>query len=361
LAFDAANSSASQKQQQQQPPQATIGLEYSFVRAPPTASRESAHVWEAGGAGAASAGEAEWLTIPLTAQRLPSAGALLFLDASRPAAAGATALRVLSALRKRADECAKKGGAGGERGSRASSAGPGHAAASAAGGGAGAGALSLPFPLIVVGARWDAAAEMPLDARRALLALLRLAALAGGGGAVVCVGGRAGDGARAAVAPLRAAFLSSFCGAQAPAEGAPAAQNVADAGATRPPLIPPGSDALGALAESLAGLRHAPTPAELRAACETPAGFEKAAEALARALAAALPPPGAASAPAAVAAVAAAEEEDLFVLFPEPAVDAACEARLAQVAAAAAAAKEKERRVAAEARAAAAVASTSST
>jgi hypothetical protein len=136
---------------------------------------------------------------------------------------------------------------------------------------------------------------------------------------------------------------------------------VADAGATRAPLIPPGSDALSALAEALAGLRHAPTPAQLRAACDTPAGFELAAEALARALAAALPPGAASASSSAVDPDAAAEEEDLAVLFPEPAVDAACEARLAQVAAAVAAAKDKERRVAAEARAAAAVASAPST
>lgn len=383
----------------------TIGLEYSFVRAPLGTPRDAAHIWEAGGAGAASSGEADWLSIPLTASRLPSASAILFLDAAKPQNMAATATRVLGALRKRADECVKGGGGSSTVGGKAVSTRVGSAssctpqipAANEAGVGAGAGAgagaaaaaatvsrmrsgwaarggvtaaaivtaphpdegavgtprIALPFSLLVVGAQWDTVVALPYDARRALLALLRLTALAGGGG-LACASMRD----RASITALRGLFYNQVLGA-ASTRGSrvpvSCTQELGDDSSSAPaPLMPCGADCVADIAASIANLRGAPTAAELAAALETLSGFGRVAAALARAMAAALPPgatPDAyATSPEGVA------EEDLALLYPEPAVDAACEARLQEVAAVAAAAKDKERHAAADVRAAAAVA-----
>ena len=384
---------------------ATIGLEYSYIRAPPSAAREAAHVWEAGGAGAASAGEAEWLSIPLTTSRLPTAAAILFLDGAKPAAAASTAVRVIAALRKRADECGGSGGGGALRSggnasavkanssSRAGSANSSiingqnsadtatavtrmRAGWAARGGGAvittipaaplpphpdeglNGAPLLLPFPFLVVGTRWDTAAQLPADARRAFLAILRLTALVGGGG-LACATIRD----RSSLSALRGIFFSSLLGASGGPRspvgvfGHGDAGNSLDGGIT-PPLLPCGADSIADIAKSIGGLRGAPGVVDLTAALESIVGFQRALDALTRAMIAALPPGGGGNGGggAETAETATTADEDLAILFPEPAVDAACESRLAEVTAIAAAVKDKERRAAADVRAAAAAA-----
>ena len=115
-----------------QPPPPTCGLDYSALRAPappplqappappPHLHRDVLHVFELGGSAAHGAAAAEWLQIPLTPQRLPSAVLVVALDCGRPLELCATAARVLASVRRRVEECcerlaraAAKGGAGG--------------------------------------------------------------------------------------------------------------------------------------------------------------------------------------------------------------------------------------------------------
>jgi hypothetical protein len=108
-------------------PQATIALDYTPLRnphintfAPLTTSgsetsgmssssavttssqREVAHIWELGGGSLALA---DLVQVPITAQRLPSNVAILVLDLSKPGDICNTAIKWVSVLKKRADEC----------------------------------------------------------------------------------------------------------------------------------------------------------------------------------------------------------------------------------------------------------------
>jgi hypothetical protein len=405
-------------------PRPTVGLEYSFLRFPrggggdtsaaaaaaaaAAPTRCVAHVWEVGGACWAPAA-GEWLTVPLTPQRLPAAVLLLLLDCSKPLELCAAAAAAYGAVRRRVEECCEKLARAAAAGApRAGSAGapppPGgapppppplphpdalHAAAAArlrlgfaqrGGERAGApphearsaegaaralaelpphpdgGALGLPpahtcvlpLPVVVVATKWDALRDAGAPARGAALTALRAVALATGGALVAASATERGGGAA-----VRAALAAAAFG------GEGRRGRCVDVGAGAPaPAVPAGADAAADVAAAGAPLGLPPGAAHalLRGGLPLDARLEAFSALLKAHFGGG---GGGAAAAAAGAAGEGGEEEeeeegDLATLFPEPAVDAIVAAQAAQ-AEAARAAREREKRLAAsEARAAAA-------
>jgi hypothetical protein len=373
----------------------------------PPLRRELAHVWEVGGSAAEGSTLAEWLQIPVTPQRLPGVVLVVVLDCGRPLELCSTALRVFSGIRKRVEECCEKlakaaarGGAGApppgaspealltlaqarlalgyaQRGGQSAAALEQQQeqpleAFTAAGAARALAALPphpdaarllrpgaphstlLPCAAIVVGARWDAIRDaphtLPPTAKRTLLALLRLLALAHGA-ALVCTSAASPSAPRDApsVAALRTALHHAAFAHEGRRGAAVEVEGPAAAG--RLPLVPPGADSLAAICAALAGCRGGEEAALGR--CEVPleARVEGLAGVVREAFAGFEQLPAASAAPA-----GGGGAQDLGARYPEPSIDAWCAAREA-AAAAAREAREAERRMAeAEKRAATAAA-----